>query len=419
MAALPLLLLACTEPVEPELDLTPSASLTSTATVGYFGGAFGTQAYVDDERGFVSLGPSALSALGCDTGEPRGMSNTVATVDYQPLITTGVINTRAEPVTLTGGTAARTKATIYALDVLDGLITADVITAVSSATHVDGVFGVSAKGSSFANLRIAGVPIEVTTPPNTRIDLPGGSYVILNEQVSRIRPSGSELTVNMLHVVLRAGTIGVPWDTHLFVGHAYASRLSMAGILSGFAYGSEVTGPGIRMGKSALSFVPCIGTDDRTMRTDVGSVTLQGVFSLGAVLSDVRGLVTTDAASSRQTSTITEVNLLDGLITADLVQARARATSDGTTVTLSSAGTRFVNLQVRGKPAITADVTANTVVRIGGLGTLRLQRVIRGTNEIEVRMIEVTVEYPNPYGLDIGTVITVGVANAGIRVRTP
>src|SRR2546426_11364524 len=99
---------------------------------------------------------------------------------------------------LTDGSGAVSSATLGAVNVLNGLITADGVVAMASST----VGTSDAEGSSLANLVVNGVSVD-DPAPNTRLDLPGVGYVVLNEQI----PTGdgvttSGITVNMIHVVL-------------------------------------------------------------------------------------------------------------------------------------------------------------------------------------------------------------------------
>ena len=88
--------------------------------------------------------------------------------------------------------------TLESVSVLNGLITASGVVAIASSSG-----GTSdAEGSSLANLTVNGVSLD-TPAPNTRVNLPGVGYVVLNEQTTT--PGG--ITVNMIHVVLR--TFGV------------------------------------------------------------------------------------------------------------------------------------------------------------------------------------------------------------------
>jgi len=70
--------------------------------------------------------------------------------------------------------------------------------------------GSGADGSTLLDLVVNGVPLAGTPPPNTRIDLAGVGYVVLNEQT----PTGNGVTtsgisVNMIHVVLRNALTGL------------------------------------------------------------------------------------------------------------------------------------------------------------------------------------------------------------------
>lgn len=124
----------------------------------------------------------------------------------------GIINSQTLPV-LTAGTTGPIKAgsasvaAVEGLNLLNGLIRADVIAAVCSSQG-DGVTASSdTSGSVLANLVIGGVAIPAAPKPNTKIPLFDGLLklgdVILNEQVSQgdgIKTSAVD--VNMLHVKL-------------------------------------------------------------------------------------------------------------------------------------------------------------------------------------------------------------------------
>ena len=89
---------------------------------------------------------------------------------------------------------AVSSATLGTVSILDGLITADGVVAMASST----IDNSNAEGSSLANLVVNGT--QVSDPePNTRLDLPGVGYVVLNEQIG----TAGGMTVNMIHVVLQ------------------------------------------------------------------------------------------------------------------------------------------------------------------------------------------------------------------------
>src|SRR5256712_135499 len=95
---------------------------------------------------------------------------------------------------------AVSSATLGTVSILDGLITADGVVAMASST----IDNSNAEGSSLANLVVNGV--EVSDPePNTRMDLPGVGYVVLNEQIA----TAGGMTVSMIHVVLQQPVLGL------------------------------------------------------------------------------------------------------------------------------------------------------------------------------------------------------------------
>ena len=101
------------------------------------------------------------------------------------------------------------------VNILNGLITANGVVAIATTTAE----GSDAYGSSLANLVVNGVAVSAPEP-NSRVNLPGVGYVVLNEQIS----TGSGITVNMIHVVLqRTGLLGTQTLGDIIVGSASSS----------------------------------------------------------------------------------------------------------------------------------------------------------------------------------------------------
>jgi hypothetical protein len=120
-----------------------------------------------------------------------------------PVVTTGSIG----PATA----SAQSSATVEQANLLNGVVRAEAVVAMSSSTADGSTAKSTAEGSTLIGLSINGsTPVDVTPSPNTTIPIPGGA-VILNEQIpegDRVHTSG--LTVNMIHVMLRdlvTGTI--------------------------------------------------------------------------------------------------------------------------------------------------------------------------------------------------------------------
>jgi hypothetical protein len=119
-------------------------------------------------------------------------------------ITTGMVDAAA--------VSAQTSAEAADVTILDGVITARQVVGIAASYANQQSAASGADGSMLLGLALNGVPLGEATPaPNTRMDLPGVGYVVLNEQTvtgDGVRSSG--ITVNMIHVYLRNALTGVP-----------------------------------------------------------------------------------------------------------------------------------------------------------------------------------------------------------------
>ncbi|MBA3570432.1 MAG: hypothetical protein H0W34_00320 [Pyrinomonadaceae bacterium] len=376
--------------------------------------AYGTYANIGRT---VVAGKSAVSSLGaCGTTTPPVHSeNTVGTASAPPLLSTGVINTTVDGLILGDGTLQSiATANVHDVSLLEGVITADEVLAVSSTTHNNAGFQTSAAGSNFVNLTVAGIPIIVNPAPNTTIDLLGFGHVVLNEQISTIKSTTASLTVNMIHVfITQANVLNIAVGTEIIVSHAFSSLTSgIHGTLDGQAYGTKATILRlVTSGPSALVKMPCLGTRGRIKTNSIAEVVVPGLFSVGEVVDTAQGTVTATSAVGELTSTVQGAAVLTDLVTASVVKADAHASKINGTLSFSDTST-FVGLAVAGFPEINDNVAPNTQLTIAGLGTLWLHRVIQRSNSIEIRMIELSVTESNSFGLPIGTTVQVAVASA-------
>jgi len=111
-------------------------------------------------------------------------------------ITTGQIDGGLVSVT--------TSAEAADVNILNGLIVAKAVMALATS-YANGTTAQSeSAGSTLLSLVIAGVSYADGSPaPNTRVELPGVGYVVLNEQISGgDGVHSSNLTVKMIHVYL-------------------------------------------------------------------------------------------------------------------------------------------------------------------------------------------------------------------------
>jgi hypothetical protein len=115
-------------------------------------------------------------------------------------VTTGSVSDASEPA------SAQTVSEVESVNVLNGLVRADNVTAIASSYAANGTAGSDADGSGFVNLVVNGTAITTDVAPNTRIDIPLVGYVVLNEQIrGGDGATSSSLTVNMIHVRLLDG----------------------------------------------------------------------------------------------------------------------------------------------------------------------------------------------------------------------
>jgi hypothetical protein len=175
------------------------AGRAGAQTVG--GTAYGT--YVN-ALGVTTQSPVATlpSSGGMSVGDAQTFGVPSA-IDARWLtaVTTGAVD---NPVSSSQSTSE-----LENVSILSGLITADNVTAIASSFRNAAGAASNAAGSGFVNLVVAGTAVTTDVAPNTRVDLPGVGYAVLNEQTrTGDGVSSSGIAVNMIHVVLQSLTGG-------------------------------------------------------------------------------------------------------------------------------------------------------------------------------------------------------------------
>jgi hypothetical protein len=370
--------------------LAPQA-MAASSSVGFTGSAYGTSAHVGN---LIVSGPTAAVGLGCMTPPNIHLANTLATADVPGVATVGAIDSTAS-TTQTAQTAGdSTSATIADLNVLSGLIKVGAIKAVSTTGEGPSGIHVTALGSSLAGLSVNGEKFAVTPPANTTIALPGIGKVVLNEQYKTTGTDSVTFTVNMIHVYITAtDLVGIKAGTEVIVGHA-SSGLDLPGgvvTIEGDAYSTSVQVAGLVTSGPTFGIglgLGC-GDDSGALETDAAvGVNLPPIAVSGTLANTSQGVFTAKGATGETTSSIQKLNLLGGLIKAEVIKADAHATVSGATSTFSDAGSELVGLVVGGH-AIPVDVGPNTSISLLGL-TVWLHRVVTTPTSISVRMLEIT-----------------------------
>jgi uncharacterized repeat protein (TIGR01451 family) len=418
-----------------------SNPLTLTSTPGpnpggahASGSAYGAQ--ITLLSGLISLPPTA-TASSSQTGVGSN-GNSGSFLNINVLNTLGVsvadANTRST-VTNTPAQATQTSVgEVSTINVLGGLITADVIRGQAEATANGGGSSISSAGTTITNLKINGKSYA-NVAPNTVVQLPLllGSVTIDEEIGSTSGPTAgtlsggkysADLTVNALDV--HAALVGT-----IILGHAQAhadfpqtTLCSSAPTqsVSGHAFNaSETTTPSLVPILAGFVGIPSSGGSASqsvaTINLPPGGTIVQG----SVVSSSTVGTVTptsstsTSIASVGDGKTANSVSVLGGLITAKLLISQANSTATPTSASSNATGTQFLGLKVAGVN-ITGTVAPNTVIPLLGLGYVILNEQIpetgtAGHTGLTVRAIDVHVTLAN-LGLGIGADVIVDEAHS-------
>ena len=379
-------------------------------TVLYQASAYGTSAFVGST---IIVGQTGVASL----QEPCGTNNDNEIVDGSgvalnlfPIVTGGAVTTTASS---SPSMTAQATASTANVSLLGGLITAQALNAVSTTTLTSSGFQVSAAGSTFTNLLIAGIPYN-SPAPNTMINLLGLGYVVLNEQTSAITSKQGQMTVNMIdiHITVANNLLGLDVGTEIIVSNATSGMIKAfaPAIVTGSSFGTSVASTLISSSPTAPVNLPCFGTAGQLLTNSVASVNIAGVLSSGAVTDTGESDLTNPLSKGQMTSQVEGLNLLNGLITANVIFSQVNAVVNGFGGTFETGVGSFTGLSVAGYPAINDDVPYNTQVSILGLGTLYLKHLISNfpyPDTTEVRMIELVINQSNSYNLPIGADIII------------
>jgi hypothetical protein len=179
-------------------SLAPSASAD---IINVDGGASGVSASVN--LGVVTVNVPPTPAVSLPPGGGND-SESLANVNVPGVVQTGVLNVETQGSTGPGG-SAQSAASVANPNVLDGTVTADVISS-ECLSDESGSTG----SSTLLGAEILGNPaIDLSPPPNTVLGIPGLVSIILNGQSGSTTADSTQLTVRALEVqVLQALNVG-------------------------------------------------------------------------------------------------------------------------------------------------------------------------------------------------------------------
>lgn len=312
-----------------------------------------------------------------------------------------------------------TTTTLTDVSLFSGLITASSIRAAANALGDAGLVYGGRDGSAFADLQIAGQPIDPGVAPGTVYPLPGiGTVAVGSTTVTKKAQSSLEVRVDMLVIeVATANAFGLPVGSRLLVGHAQGAfdRGSRNNTLGGSAWigaatGELLEGPGFQP-------VSCNGTRGATRVADVTDFRL-ATLQVASGRTTIYSTTGSTGATVRNTSTLNGGSLLDGRISFDQIAMVAEDKFNGSTHVRATTGSSFTGLRVLGK-AISTNVAPNTKLLLPGLGYVvvndRRTPAAAVGGKFKVNGLRVVIDTANALGLTVGTELTVAHAEASTK----
>jgi len=330
------------------------------------------------------------------------------------------------------------------VNLVGGLVTADVVRGVATAQASGFNSSFSSAGSAFQNLVVNGAQMN-NVNPNTTIDLPAvqfgaGSFVKLLEEIgsSSQPPSGqlaggtfaADLTVNMIKVHITS--LALTGDAvDVVVSHAQAHAdfpqpagcPALAGTVSGNAtIINEQTNPSQLPVVVGFVSIPPQGGHDHQDLDQLSTSLVSG----GTSVSDSAGTVLNSGSNSSSFAKAANVCALPvgGVCTvfASAITSQANSASGGGKSSSDPQGTSLIGLSVGGM-SVSDNPPPNTTILLPGIGSVTLNEqtcdgggalpcIGTTSSGIRVRAIHVIVDNPNALGVPQGADVVVGEAHA-------
>ena len=373
----------------------------------------------------------------------------------QPLLSANVLSA-ASTSTVYPATNTATDTSVAesaGVNVLGGLVTADLVRAVATAKATGFNASVSLAGSAFKNLVVNGMQLN-NVDPNTRVDLPAatfgvGSYVALLEETTSVSQplagqiSGgsfaADVSVHMIHVHV-AGVIGGVEAADVIVSHAAAHAKfpqpggcpALVGSVSGDAtILNEQTDPAALPVVFGNVAIPPQGGHDHQ---DLDQLTTSAATS-GTSVSDSLGSVTSTSSTSTSLAQVQDACVVPTAggctVSVRAIRSQANSTSGGGASSSDANGTSLLGVTV-GSTTIDDNPPPNTCISVipnvavilneqvcDGAGTLACSPT--GTpvacsgsrsSGLTVRALHLIVTEGGALGLPAGANVIVGEAHA-------
>ena len=167
-------------------------------------------------------------------------TNNTGELNLGGVVKVEVATTKATTKQSSTASSSTTTTTVAGFNALNGLVTADTVTTVATASR--GTGGYSTKGSTtFVNLKIGGVR-QVNAPASNAIDItvPGIARVRINRQAKSTAYGITAITQQAVRIdTLPSNTLNLPVG-YIVIANANASIKNVSHLAYGSAYGSQV-----------------------------------------------------------------------------------------------------------------------------------------------------------------------------------
>ena len=397
---------------------TAGAFRAVTASTTYPGvpNGYGYASYVitPTGSGSVNYGPIVPVSLSC-TAPPAAntITNSGPALPSNALVGSGSAVSTITINRTTTSLSVQTSEDIHNFRILGGAIAASEIHAVVTSTAT-AAGATSANSSSFSGLTIAGLPVNSSPAPNTNLALPGFGSVILNEQSGPF--NGAKTTsigVIMMDIRITAlNAVGLTPGTRIIIAFVQSAvQPSAVHSVTYSLYASGLGGSTPAIGPVAIAGTSCQGGSSTV---GLNGYSTPPLGNTGSETSSVSGQITASSATASAQNSISNVNLLNGLISADKIATVANASWDGTGSRSGSA--TFVNVKIAGSPLPT-NLAPNTRRNLSGIGYVIVNEQYGSNNASEATEsvigldIYITVSN-NSVGLPVGARIVVSLASA-------
>ncbi len=181
---------------------------------------------------------------------------------------------------------------------------------------------------------------------------------------------------------------------------------------SGAAFGGAANAAGAAVGPTPLATLPA---DGGMTAAEAASLSVPNVLATDALRAITAGAI----GGVQSLTTVQNVNILNGLVTARLAVPIASSTADGIPASSDATGSALIGLVVNGVPLGDGPFAPNTAVDIPGVGTLIVNEQRAGgdglnSSSLTVNMLHLVLTDPVT-GAKTGDIV-VGSASSGVSM---